>query len=90
MLVYPRKDPATGALQTIDHLKLNAGYQHLFEFLRQRGCVLSLDNISESVLDIHSPDVLDMIKQGNERWTECVPEAVARRIVEQRLFGYAG
>lgn len=90
LLVYPCKNANSGKLETLDDVELEAGYQHLFEYLRQRGYVLPLDKVSEDYLDIHSPDVLNMIREGNERWTECVPEAVAKRIVEQRLFGYAG
>ena len=49
---------------------------------------MPLENVTESYLDIYSPDVLSMIVEGNERWVECVPDAVAERIVERRLFGY--
>ncbi len=88
LLVYPIKDGNSGKLQTLDDLRLGEAYQHLLEFLRANGSVVPLDKVTESFLDIHSPDVLSMIVEGNERWTECVPEAVAERIVERRLFGY--
>jgi len=88
LLVYPVKDAATGRLKTLDQLELSSAYQHLFRFLCERGSVLPLDKVTEDYLDIHSPDVLSMIVEGNERWIECVPEAVAERIVSQRLFGY--
>ncbi|MEO1247798.1 MAG: TonB-dependent receptor [Pseudomonadota bacterium] len=88
LLVYPVKDARTGGLRTLDQLELGTAYRHLFRFLRERGSVLPLDNVTEGYLDIHSPDVLNMIVEGNERWIDCVPEAVAERIVAQRLFGY--
>jgi len=88
LLVYPVKDAATGRLKTLDQLELSSAYQHLFRFLCERGSVLPLDKVTEDYLDIHSPDVLNMIVEGNERWIECVPDAVAERIVAQRLFGY--
>ncbi|MEL7537772.1 MAG: TonB-dependent receptor [Pseudomonadota bacterium] len=88
LLVYPLLDSATGRLRTLDDLQLPTGHQHLLEFLRERGRVHAIKDVAEEHLNIHSPDVLAMIRTGDERWVECVPDAVAARIVEKRLFGY--
>jgi hypothetical protein len=90
LLVYPLRDPASGATETMDSLELPADLQHLYDYLRSRGSLLPLAGICDAYLDIHSPAVLGMIADGDDNWRTLVPEAVAAKIVEQNLFGYAG
>ncbi len=88
LLVYPAKQGKDGALQTLDDVQFDGALRHLMAFLRARGSILPIGDAAIQHLDIHSPDVLKMIVEGDERWTDCVPEAVAAKIVEQRLFGF--
>ncbi|MEO0575489.1 MAG: TonB-dependent receptor [Pseudomonadota bacterium] len=88
LLVYPLKNQQTGTLEYADSLSLNHSLQHLFRYLHERGSILPLTDISEHYLDIHSPDVLKLIVDNDQRWVELVPECVARKIIDQGLFGY--
>lgn len=90
LLIYPRKDTDTAVIQTLESLQLDDSRQHLLDYLRARGFIVALDDVSYDYLDIHSPEVLSMITSGSEQWTELVPKSVADIIKEQRLFGYGG
>ncbi len=90
LLVYPLKNQDSGTIDNLDSVNLPADLRHLFDYLRQRGALLSLDGICDAYLDIHSPKVLSMIGDGDNDWKKQVPAAVASKIIEQNLFGYAG
>lgn len=74
----------------MDDMQLDAELGHLFEFLKARQCIVALDDVSSQYLDIHSPEVLEMIVSGSGAWKKLVPDCVANAIVERNLFGYAG
>lgn len=90
LFVYPQKDRESGTIHGIGDLELDAELDHLFEFLKARQCIVPLDDVSPRYLDIHSPDVLDMISNGSGEWKKLVPDCVANAIVERNLFGYTG
>jgi hypothetical protein len=89
LFIYPQKNQQDGTLQTLDSLSLSNGLQHLFEYLKERGSIVALENISHQYLDIHSPQVLDMISSGSGEWQRLVPATVAEAIVQRNLFGYS-
>jgi len=62
--------------------------QHLFEYLLDRRFVVPLEDVSYQHLDIHSPEVLKMIADGDDTWTKIVPDCVSSMIIERNLFGY--
>ena len=88
LLIYPLKDQRTGDIENLDSLVPEASLKHLYDYLRSRHCLVPLKDIGYQYLDIYSPQVLDMIARGDDEWTQCVPAAVASKIVEHRLFGY--
>ncbi|MDH5502149.1 MAG: TonB-dependent receptor, partial [Gammaproteobacteria bacterium] len=88
LLVYPLKNRNDGKIEELDSLEIGNSLQHLFSYLRERQCLLPLEKISHSYLDIHSPDVLGMIARGDAAWVTMVPDRVAAKIKEQNLFGY--
>lgn len=90
LFVYPQKDRESATVRSVADLELDAELGHLFEFLKARQCVVPLDDVSPRYLDIHSPDVLDMISSGSGEWKKLVPDCVANAIVERNLFGYTG
>ena len=90
LLIYPRKNESTGKIEGLDDLQLENSLQHLFDYLKSRQCIIALEDISQEFLGIHSPDVLDMIRNGSGEWQQMVPESVATAIVERKLFGYSG
>lgn len=90
LFVYPQKDRESGDVHGLDDLPLSNKQRHLFEYLRANDCITALDDISTEYLDIHSPDVLEMITNGSGEWKRLVPECVANAIVKRNLFGYSG
>lgn len=90
LLIYPLKNQASGKIEHLDSMTVGNSLQHLFEFLLERKCIIPLDEISKHYLDIHSPDVLRMIADGDRTWMQLVPDCVATKIIEQSLFGYSG
>ena len=85
---YPLLDRETERLMTSDDMKLVGGKQQLFEYLRQRGVIIGLDNFDPNCLTIFSRDVLRKIADGDESWTAMVPESVADVIKSNGYFGY--
>ncbi len=88
ILVYPQKNGETGRIEGLDDVVLDGSLPHLFEYLRDRGFIRTIDNPSHEYLDIRSHYVLGMIAAGDERWRDHVPEGVAAEIIERKLFGY--
>lgn len=89
LMIYPLKNKSNAKIETMDHLMLEPSLAQLFTYLRERGCLVPLDDVGYHYLDIHSPVVLDMIAGGDDEWRSLVPEAVAQKIVEKQLFGYS-
>jgi len=90
LLVYPRKNQENGEVESLSDIAFEESLQHLFAYLCDRKSILGLNGISDRYLDIHSPVVLKMISDGEDEWTEMVPECVSSIIMKQKLFGYTG
>jgi hypothetical protein len=90
LYVYPYKDPRTGHIETADHLHVATHLRHLHAYLRERGCIESLQDYSADCLPIFADDVLERIRAGDVSWEAMVPTEVTRLIKERRLFGYVG
>lgn len=90
LFIYPCKNEDNAVIEHLDHVQLNGPLQHLFNYLRERGCLVPLLDVAYHHLDIHSPEVLQMIADGDSGWTEFVPDAVAEKIVAGSLFGHGG
>ena len=82
------KDPEIGNLITLDNLPLDGNLRELFCYLSARGSIAPLTDINQEYLDIHSPDVLEMIGKAGSSWESLVPPAVAQAIKHRCLFGY--
>lgn len=90
VLAYPAKAADADDVRTLGDIVFPDSLQHLFAYLCERKRIVSLDNAATEVLDIHSHDVLQMIRVNDAAWRRCVPEAVANKIATRRLFGFAG
>ncbi len=88
MLIYPYQPEKNKALITTATLKVSENIRHLFEHLKLNGFMVDLPGCDESVLQIFSPKVIQMIKLGEPGWEEMVPDTVADIIKEKFLFGY--
>jgi hypothetical protein len=88
LYIYPSKDPATNTLSKVDNLKVDEKQAHLYEYLKQGDLIKQIEAFNEEYLHIFSPEVLRMITENEAGWEALVPEVVAEKIKEQKLFGY--
>jgi hypothetical protein len=89
LFVYPLQDQVSGYLSTTETLKVAAELQTLYQYLRDRGSFVMLDNYTPSYLSIFSRDVLKMIASKDDKWEEMVPQPVADLIKTRGYFGYS-
>lgn len=90
LYVYPLQDQVSGYLSTVDTVTVSPDLQKLFEYLRDRGSFVGLDNYNPAYLHIFSRDVLKRIAAGDESWEQMVPAAVVELIKKRGFFGYVG
>ena len=90
LYVYPLQDPVTGYLSTVETLQVPAEVQDLYQYLRQRGSFVGLDNYRPEYLSILSREVMSLIAKGDSAWESMVPDAVAVIVKARRYFGYKG
>lgn len=88
--VYPSRPAGGGPLVTLDNVEVPAHLRHLLAHLIGNGKLVAVERHDESLLPIDAAEVLDGIRRGRGSWEKDVPEAVAARIVGDRLFGYPG
>ena len=86
---YPLKDQESGELTTSDNLVVEPELQPLYEYLRDRGDVLSLEDFDPDCLRIFSREVLKKIKDGDDEWESMVPTEVANVIKTKCYFNYS-
>ena len=90
VLAYPVLDSETQRPRTLQDVSFNDSLQHLFAYLCELNRISALDSASTEYLSIHSHDVLKKIREQDRTWMDCVPTAVAQKIVELKLFGCKG
>ena len=88
MLVYPYQPDKKKALITTQNLHVAESLKNLLEHLKANHFLIDLEGYDESVMQIFSPKVLQMIKSAEPGWEEMVPETVADMIKERCLFEY--
>jgi hypothetical protein len=86
--VYPLRDRATGALTTVENLRIPAPLSQLYGYLVACKSIEQLERINHAYLDIFSHEVLEPIRRDQGGWERFVPESVAAAIKQRSLFGY--
>ena len=84
--VYP--SIIDGKLVTLDNVQVKPEQKYLLKHLVDNGKMVAVETYHEENLHISSVATLDMIKQGDTAWRECVPDDIEQLIVDNRLFGY--
>lgn len=87
LYVYPLLEE-DGTITTVDQYKVSPNLRHLYAHLIDNKFINPIEGYRPEYLKIKAPEVLTMIREGNAKWEECVPEAVAQVIKERKLFGY--
>ena len=86
MYVYPTRDPVSGEIHTVLQGAIAPPWHHLRDLLLEIGRIVPIRNYDESLLAIHTPDVLDRIQRKDRSWEAMVPAAVVEMINAKNLF----
>lgn len=90
LYVYPTLDEQTGRLITAETLQVEPKVQKLYDYIRERGTILPINDYNEDLLsqdDVHKR-VIESIRSGTEDWEKLVPNHVRDQIKTHRLLGY--
>ncbi len=87
LYIYPLLNRETGALTTVENLKVAQELRTLFQYLVDKGCIEQLEDYNPEHLSTFSREVLRLIQVGDPRWTEHVPAKVAEIIQQRGFFG---
>lgn len=88
MYVYPTRDPVSGAIHSAEDAPIQPPWHHLRAFLLEVGGIVPIRGYDESLLSIHTPDVLARIERQDPSWEDMVPPTVAEMIKAKNLFGW--
>jgi hypothetical protein len=86
--LYPMFDPKTGELLTSENLKVYPRMKELYKFFKYNGKVIDIVDYDESIMNVFSREILQMISDGKRGWEDMIPEGTADLIKDYRLFGY--
>ena len=76
LYVYPMGDPVTGKLLGLDQARVTIEQRHLLRYIVAKGCVIDITETKHDYLFQTSAEVRNMIKAGDPRWRDLVPEIV--------------
>jgi hypothetical protein len=86
--VYPSRPTGSDALITLDNVEVPGHLRHLLAHLVENGKLVAIKRYEDRLLHIDSASVLAAITHGPGTWEDEVPDAVAERIVAERLLGF--
>ncbi|MGB0777902.1 MAG: TonB-dependent receptor [Flavobacteriaceae bacterium] len=84
--MYPLQDD--NQLITSENLEVHPRMKELYKFFKHNGKLIDITGFDEKSLDIFSRKVLKMIKAGEAGWEDMLPEGIAEKIKQEKLFGY--
>jgi len=87
MYVYPTRDPASNEIHTVLQAPIPPPWNHLRDLLLEIGRLVPIHTYDESLLSIHTPEVLERIQRQDPTWEAMVPAVVAEAIKTKNLFG---
>ncbi len=90
LFIYPLQEQLSGTLNTVDTMQVSPELQKLYEYLRDRGSFVGLDNFNPEYLPIFSRDVLKRIAARDSSWEQMVAAAVADLIKKRQILRLSG
>jgi len=87
--VYVYPSIRDGKLITLENADVGNELSHLLKHLIHNRAMVSADIKDVGNLQISAREVIKQIPEGDGDWEACVPESVAKRIKEKKLFGYS-
>lgn len=88
LYIYPDQCDDGKGLLSLDDLDIDKQFSSLLDYLRSNDLIQEITELDESVTDIWSRKVAEMIEQSNSRWEKMVPDSVKHKIKTYKLFGY--
>ena len=88
MYVYPSQPKKSSNLLTVANMKVHPRLKPLYDYLIFNGKIKDIEDFDPNILQIFSPNVLEMIASGEEGWEEFLPDMVDRIIKNKKLFGF--
>lgn len=86
LYIHPLRE-TSGELITAKSLRVSPHLQHLYAHLLENNHLDFIKGFNESLLKIHSQDVLAMIQTGQADWETQVPAPAVKLIKERGYFG---
>lgn len=87
LYLYPYQKQKDGEITHSKNINIHPRFRSLYEYLIYNQRIIDID-YDPKVLNIFSPVVLRMIKNGINGWEDMVPAYVDNIIKQKRLFGY--
>ena len=87
LLVYPETDQS-GEYSDYTNVNLPANLQYLYRHLLENDFIFGIESSDRDLFNIFSREVLKQLPNGRGSWEADLPEGIAEKIIEQRLFGY--
>jgi DNA-directed RNA polymerase delta subunit len=86
LFVYPSLHKDTGGLISVDNVQMPPHLHKLYEYLKERGSFIGLDDCDRSLLNIYPRDVLEALMKRDPKWKTLVPAEVIEAIETKGLF----
>jgi hypothetical protein len=86
LFVYPSLDKVTGGLLTVDNVPMAPHLTKLYEYLKDRGSFIGLEDCDRSLLGIYPRDVLEAVTKRDPKWKTLVPSECIEAIERKGLF----
>lgn len=87
LFVYPEA-ASDGELTTYEQLELPEEFKHLYQHLIVNDFIKGIECSDTALLKIFSREVLKQLPRGRGDWENLVPEGVAEKIIEHKMFGF--
>jgi len=86
--LYPLRNRKTKELTTTANTNVHSSMHDLFEYYKQNGIFVDIENYDIESIEILSRTVYQMIITKQEGWEAMLPDGIASLIKEKKLFGY--
>ncbi len=87
LLVYPEIDQS-GEFRDYTNVSLPDNLQYLYKHLVVNNFIFGIESSDKALFKIFSRQVLSQLPSGRGDWEKCLPDGVADKIIEHKMFGY--
>ncbi len=88
--IYPAVIDGGTELMNLNNMPVPEPIKTLIAFIREHSQLVDIEQFNRDYLYIHHKVTLQFIREGNQKWEQEVPAAVAAIIKEKQLFGLRG